>query len=122
MEVSVNTPPSPDLIFYYAMTFILGIAVIGLVTWGVNRYVNTIRSMISELQASHNEIKETNVQLAKIIAVHEEKFKTSDASLIKIERNSETIMKEFNSTLQRIDTTFRMLMTDRTERETKRHK
>lgn len=122
MDISTATPPSPDLLFYYAMTFLLGTLLVGLVTWGVNRYVATIKTMLTELQNSHNELRESNINLAKIVAVHEQQFKTTDLSLSKIERNSEDIMKEFNSTLQRIDTTFRMLMTDRTERDIKKGK
>lgn len=122
MEVSTTTPPSPDLIFYYTMTLILGIALVGMITWSVNRYISATKLMIDEIRTNMSELKDSHIAMSRVVTGHEEKHKSAEVAQQRIERHSETIMKEFNATLQKIDTTFRMLMAERTERDIKRSK
>lgn len=107
-EVSTSQPPSPDIIFYYALTILATSAFIGLLIWIVNRFVSHVQKSIDILT---NSVIKMEAKLLLLDA--EQKNQKGDVDEVKKEHHR--LMGEFNSTLQRIDTTWRMLMMDRAE-------
>lgn len=107
-EVSLNQPPSPDLLFYYVLTILLGFAFISLLIWIVNRFVSHTQKSIDILT---NSVIKLEAKL--MLQENDQKNVKEEVKVIKEEHNK--ILTSFDSTLQKIDTTWRMLMMDRAE-------
>ncbi len=100
-----DTPPSPDLIFYYVLAALSFTGFLALLIWIVNRFVSQTQKSIDILTNSVIKIE------AKLMLQEQEaKNRKEDVDEVKTEHNR--LLSEFNSTLARIDTTFRMVVMD----------
>ncbi len=100
-----DTPPSPDLMFYYILAALFGFGFLGILIWVVNRFV-------TQTQKSIDVLTNSVVKLEAKMMLQEQAEKNREEDVDEVKEQHNRILAEFNSTLARIDTTFRMVVMD----------